>query len=112
MTLVDTTAWVGFLERPSPAPTERQRVGEHLAELIRQRAPLWTTEIVALEVLAGAQHSAHVIKLRALLFSTAFAPGLGLVDHEAAARLIRFLRARRGQELSAPAAWWRRWQTV
>ncbi len=48
MTLVDTSAWVAFLQADGSA-TDRA-----LTRLLEEGAPLWTTATVVAEILAGA----------------------------------------------------------
>jgi len=84
--LVDTSAWVEFL-RATGSPTH-QRVRQALAA----DEPLATTEVVVMEVLAGARDEAQVRRLRRLLLRCEMLPLRGLADYEAAASLYRSCR--------------------
>lgn len=90
MILPDTSAWVEFL-RATGSPVHR-----HLRELIANDAPLVTTEVVVMEVLAGARDGDHLRRLRGLLLRCDLIPIGGLKDYEAAAALFRECR-RRGE---------------
>ncbi|MDR0359702.1 MAG: PIN domain nuclease [bacterium] len=88
MILVDTSAWIEFL-RSTNSPAHR-RVRSSLAN----REPLATTEVVAMEVFAGASDAAHLQRLRRLLFGCRLLSLRGLADYEDAAALHRACRAR------------------
>lgn len=90
MTLVDTSAWVEYLRATGSAT--------HLLlhDLIDDDAPLHTTDVVIMEVLAGGRDADHVAKLRRLLALCEFLPTKGLQDVEEAAALYR--RCRRAGE--------------
>lgn len=90
MILVDTSAWVEFL-RGTGSPVHR-----HLRHLLESDAPLATTEVVIMEVLAGARDEDHLQRLRRLLLRCELIPIHGLADYEAAAALYRQCR-RRGE---------------
>lgn len=90
MTLVDTSAWVEFL-RATGSETHG-----HLHRLIEADAPLHTTDVVVMEVLAGGRDDAHTTRLRRLLSRCEFVPIEGLEDFEQAAALYR--RCRRAGE--------------
>lgn len=60
MILADTSAWVEYLRRTGSPVNERMR------ELVRTRS-LATTDVVVMEVLAGARDDLHRQRLRALL---------------------------------------------
>ena len=83
MILVDTSAWIEFL-RKSGHPV-------HLAlkRVLQQRAPIATTEVVIMEVLAGALAGSDHAGLRALLLGLPRVRIKGLPDFEAAADLYR-----------------------
>ncbi len=85
MTLVDTSAWVEYLRHTGSTANVAVR------ELLDNRSPLATTELVVLEVLAGARDDAHAERLRRLLSQCEHIPAL-LVDHEAAATIYRRCR--------------------
>jgi len=86
MILVDTSAWIEFL-RKSGHPV-------HLAlkRFLQQRAPIATTEVVIMEVLAGALAGSDHAGLRALLLGLPRVRIKGLPDFEAAADLYRKCR--------------------
>jgi predicted nucleic acid-binding protein len=84
--LVDTSAWVEFL-RGTGSATDR-RVDRLLAET----APLATTDVVLMEILAGARDDAHGDRLRRLLARCDFAATEGPLDFEDAAGLYRACR--------------------
>jgi predicted nucleic acid-binding protein len=86
MILVDSSAWIEFL-RATGSPAHRR-----LTELTRQGARLGTTDIVLMEILAGARDSAHRDSLRRLLATCEFEPVQGPVDYETAAELYRACR--------------------
>jgi hypothetical protein len=87
MILVDTSAWVEFLRATgSPVHTLLRR---HL----EANAELHTTDMVVMEVLAGARDTAHAAKLRQLLMHCTFVPTQGLADFEHSADLYRSCRA-------------------
>jgi len=84
--LVDTSAWVEFL-RSTGSPVHR-----YLHELINGDTALATTEVVVMEVLAGARDDDHLRRLRRLLLRCELIPLKGLRDYEAAAALYRDCR--------------------
>lgn len=63
-----------------------------LRRLLHEDAPLATTEMVAGEILAGAQDDLHHARLRRQLMATRFIPLGGLEGFERAARLVRECR--------------------
>ena len=88
MILVDSSAWIELLlETGSPA--HRQL---HLA--LERREPLAWTDVVAMELLAGARDAADRDRLRRLLFGRNFLPVDGPADYESAADLYRRCRNR------------------
>lgn len=91
MTLVDTSAWVEYL-RASGSTTH-----EAVRDLISSDAPMHTTEVVVMEVLAGARDEMHSKDLRRLLTRCELVPIAGFSDYEDAASLYR--RCRRGGEM-------------
>ena len=86
MVLVDTSAWVEFL-RATGSPVHRHIRGE-----LKRRAPLATTDVVVMEVLAGAKDPGHLQTLRRLLTGCHLLPVHGLADFEDAAALYRSCR--------------------
>ena len=90
MILVDTSAWVEFLRGTG------SEVNRRLRSLIEEQEPLATTEIVVMEVLAGARDDAHQRSLRRLLLRCELLSIEGLADYEEAAAVFRRCR-RRGE---------------
>ena len=90
MTLVDTSAWVEFLRATG------SDVHHELRRLLHSETTLHTTDVIVMEVLAGACDEPHLTKLRRLLSSTTFLPIEGLGDFERAAEMYR--RCRRAGE--------------
>ena len=94
MTLVDTSAWVEFL-RGTGSDT-------HLAvrRLLEHDALVHTTDVVIMEVLAGARDEEHQRRLRRLLARCDYVPVEGLTSYEEAASLYRICR-RAGETVRA-----------
>ena len=92
MTLVDTSAWVEYL-RATESPIHRA-----LRRLVERGDPLATTEMVVMEVLAGARDQLHLDRLRRLLLRCHLLTGRSLADYEEAAELYRHCR-RRGETI-------------
>ena len=90
MTLVDTSAWVEFLRATG------SDVHHELRRLLDSETTLHTTDVIVMEVLAGARDEPHLTKLRRLVSTTTFLPINGLDDFERAAELYR--RCRRAGE--------------
>lgn len=86
MILVDTSAWVEYLRGTG------SRVHRKVRELLETEQPLASTEVVVMEVLAGARDDLHLERLRRLLFRCEFLPLAGLSDYEDAAALYRQCR--------------------
>ena len=86
MILADTSAWVEYL-RATGSPAHLR-----LRELIAGEGELGTTEVVVMELLAGAADTDEVARLRRLLGRFALLPVEGLADYEAAADLYRRCR--------------------
>lgn len=86
MTLVDTSAWVEFL-RATQSPAHHR-----LRELLESDAAVFTTDVVVMEVLAGARDETHAEQLRRLLSRCEFVPVAGLGDYEDAAQIYRSCR--------------------
>jgi predicted nucleic acid-binding protein len=83
--LADTSAWIEFLRGTGSEANVRLRGlvgGQELA----------TTDVVLMEVLAGARDDVHRDELRGLLARCEFAPTQGPSDYEAAADLYRACR--------------------
>jgi predicted nucleic acid-binding protein len=90
LTLVDTSAWVEYLRGSGTSVHQALRV------LIERDEQLATTEVVVMEVLAGARDRVHLERLRRLLLRCELLPTRGLADYEEAAALYR--RCRRSGE--------------
>lgn len=82
----DTSAWVEFL-RGTGSPTHVK-----LRKLIRREEPLLTTDVIMMELLAGARSEGRAQELRRFLLGFHHAPVRGLADFEAGAALYRDLR--------------------
>jgi predicted nucleic acid-binding protein len=83
--LADTSAWVEFLRATGSDANLRLRAlieGDQLA----------TTDVVLMEVLAGARDDGHRDRLRALLARCEFVPVIGPRDYEDAADVYRACR--------------------
>jgi predicted nucleic acid-binding protein len=85
--LADTSAWVEFLRRTGSP------VDECIDQLLGEQGALCTTDVVVMEVLAGARDASHREQLRGLLAVCEFTPVEGLRDYEYAADLYRTCRA-------------------
>ena len=90
MILVDTSAWVEFLRGTGSATDER------VDALIAKAEAVATTDVVLMEVLAGARDDSHRDQLRRLLARCAFIATEGPRDYEDAA--AHFRACRRGGE--------------
>lgn len=87
MILADTSAWVEYLRATGGTIHGRVR------DLLASEASLATTDIVVMEVLAGARTDAERDMLRRLLYSRCtFIPTEGPADYEEAAELYRVCR--------------------
>lgn len=88
MILVDTSAWVEFL-RATGTPT-------HLLvrRLVEEDTAVATTDVIVMEIFAGARNAQHLDRLRRLLARCRLMPVEGLADYEEAAALYR--QCRRG----------------
>jgi predicted nucleic acid-binding protein len=84
--LVDTSAWVEYLR------ATRSRVDDRLRRLIAEDAALAITDVVVMEVLAGARDDGHEGRLRSLLARCEFLATQGPGDYEDAAQLHRWCR--------------------
>lgn len=86
MILVDSSAWVEFLRATgSPVHVSLRMALEH-------GAPLASTEVVVMEILAGARDEQDRERLRRLLHGLTFLAVEGLADYEQAAELYRRCR--------------------
>lgn len=86
MSLVDTSAWVEFL-RGTGSDTHRA-----VRLLLEDDTLVHTTDVVMMEVLAGARDKDHHQRLRRLLARCDYLPVDGLASYEAAADLYRACR--------------------
>lgn len=85
MILADTSAWVEFLRGTGSNTHLRLRA-------LLERDGLATTDVVLMEVLAGAHDDMHRNRLRRLLARCEFLPTYGPRDYEDAAELYRACR--------------------
>jgi predicted nucleic acid-binding protein len=83
--LADTSAWVEFLRATGSQANVRLRA-------LIERDQLATTDVVLMEVLAGARDDGHRDRLRALLARCEFVPIAGPRDYEDAADIHRTCR--------------------
>lgn len=86
MIVVDTSAWVELF-RATTSSADRT-----LANLLRERAPLATTEVVVMEVLAGVRSERERVAVRAQLLGLPLLALRGITDYERAAELYRRVR--------------------
>ena len=86
MILADTSAWVEY-DRATGSP-----VDDRVSELIADDGPLATTELVMMEVMAGAKADGREEDLRRLLLRFHLLPFDAAADFEAAARIYRLCR--------------------
>ena len=85
--VVDSSAWIELLRR-----TE-SRVDRYLTRLLRDRAELAVTEVVVLELLAGARRARDQEEIREMLQGIPVLSLEGLVGYERAASMFRNCRA-------------------
>jgi predicted nucleic acid-binding protein len=85
--VVDTSAWVELLR------STRSTVHQALRRLILERADLAVTEIVVMEILAGARDAHEERELRGRLFAYRLLPLRGIAGYEQAAELHRACRS-------------------
>ncbi|HEY5814939.1 MAG TPA: PIN domain nuclease [Solirubrobacterales bacterium] len=90
MTLVDSSAWIELLRATG------SRIHLALETALEERVELATTDVVLMEVLAGAKDDAERDWLRRLLYGQRFLAVEGPADYESAAELFR--HCRRGGE--------------
>jgi predicted nucleic acid-binding protein len=88
MILVDSSAWIEFL-RGTGSPVHRQ-----LRSALEKRSELASTDVVVMEILAGARDEADRDRLRRLLHGLEFLAVDGPADYETAAELYRLCRSR------------------
>jgi predicted nucleic acid-binding protein len=88
MILADTSAWVEYL-RATGSPVDRR-----MDQLITGDADLVTTDVVVMELLAGATKDEELIELRRMLLPFEHLPVDPLDDFETAALLYRQCRHR------------------
>ena len=86
MILVDSSAWIEFL-RATGSPAH---LGVRAA--LQAGADLACTDVVVMEILAGARDDADRNRLRRLLYGQEFLPVEGPADYERAAELYRLCR--------------------
>lgn len=86
MTLVDSSAWIEFL-RGTGSPA-----GRLLRAALEDGTALACTDVILMEVLAGARSDADRDRLRRLLYSVEFLATEGPADYESAAELYRLCR--------------------
>jgi predicted nucleic acid-binding protein len=84
--LADTSAWIEFLRCTGSA------VHLHLRTALEQNQQLASTDIVAMEILAGARDDRDRDELRRLLHGCTALPVEGPYDYEHAAELYRSCR--------------------
>jgi predicted nucleic acid-binding protein len=84
--LLDSSAWVEFL-RATGSP-----IHLHVRSALEGEAELASTDVVVMEILAGARDEADRDRLRRLLYGLRFLPVEGPADYEAAAELYRLCR--------------------
>ncbi len=94
MTLVDTSAWVEYF-RATGGPVHRS-----VRRLLDEDATVHTTDVVVMEILAGARDEEHLYQLRRLLARCDYVAVEGLTDYESAAALYRACR-RAGETVRA-----------
>lgn len=86
MILIDSSALVEFLRGTGGA------MDRTLRSALESDAPLASTEVVVMEILAGARNDRDRDRLRRLLYSLSFLAVDGLADYEVAAELYRVCR--------------------
>lgn len=86
MTLVDSSAWIELFRATGSAMHLR------LKAALESRAVLATTDVVLMEILAGARDDGERDWLRHFLYDRRFLPVQGPTDYESAAELHRLCR--------------------
>ena len=87
MILVDSSAWIEFL-RATGSPVHLR-----LRSALQQGHELASTDVIVMEILAGARDDADRDRLRRLLYGLEFLAVEGPADYEHAAELYRACRA-------------------
>lgn len=87
MILVDSSAWIEFLRATGSATHLRLRAA------LEEGADLACTDVILMEILAGARDDADRQRLRRLLYGVEFLPVEGPADYESAADLYRLCRS-------------------
>lgn len=87
MTLIDTSAWVEYLR----ATGSEAHLG--VRQVLHADAEVHTTDVVVMELVAGARDDDHLAQLRRLIGRCRYVPVEGLGDYETAAAL--YLQCRR-----------------
>lgn len=82
-TLIDTSAWVEYL-RDTNSP-----VCNRVDELLSSGSPLATTDVVLMELLAGARSRREIADIEALLNLAAYIPLRPVLDYRRAASIWR-----------------------
>jgi predicted nucleic acid-binding protein len=88
MILVDSSAWIEFL-RATGSPVHRR-----LRAALEEGAALACTDVILMEILAGARDESDRQRLRRLLYGLEFLAVEGPADYERAADLYRRCRTR------------------
>lgn len=86
MILVDSSAWVEFLRATGSSAHLRVR------SALESKAELASTDVVVMEILAGARDDGDRDRLRRLLYGLKFLAVEGPTDYEQAAQLYRLCR--------------------
>jgi len=84
--LVDSSAWIEFL-RATGSPVHLR-----LRAALEGKAELASTDVIAMEILAGARDDADRDRLRRLIYGQRFLAVEGPADYESAAELYRLCR--------------------
>lgn len=87
MILVDTSVWVEFL-RATGSPSHLRLRGA-----LERREDLACTDVVVMEILAGARDNRDADRLRRLVYGLSFLAVEGPADYEAAAEVFRACRS-------------------
>lgn len=87
MILVDSSAWIEFLRATGSSTHQRLR------SALQQGVALASTDVIVMEILAGARDDADRDRLRRLLYGSEFLAVEGPADYEQAAELYRACRA-------------------
>lgn len=86
MILVDSSAWVEFLRATG------SEVHLRLRSALRKDEALASTDVIVMEILAGARDEADRERLRGLLYGLEFLAVDGPADYEGAAKIYRACR--------------------